>query len=114
MLDGLCRFGLIAEDESMLLTFVSVNQGRGRVVLGEAFQVELTEEMQAAYFYNPDDAIDGAVIMDAVVLHKTLREGELWEQSITNPLGLFKLTARLGVKVKDGGGLRLNFHVFKV
>ncbi|MCD8141253.1 MAG: hypothetical protein LUE17_16065 [Planctomycetaceae bacterium] len=109
ILDGTINFGLIANDESMLLTFVSVNNGDGVAVIGETLHVEFTETVRSAYVHNPDDAIEEAVLVDAVIKHANLRDGELWVQDVQGNPGWFRLSAQLGVDVATGGGLRVSY-----
>ncbi len=112
ILDGTINFGLIANDESMLLTFVSVNNGHGVAIIGESLHVEFTETVRTAYVHNPDDAIEEAVLVDAVMKHALLRDGEMWVQDVYGNPGWFRLSALLGADVGTGGGLRVSYSRF--
>ncbi|MCD8350522.1 MAG: hypothetical protein LUC93_07935 [Planctomycetaceae bacterium] len=112
ILDGVINFGLMANNESMLLTFVSVNNGHGVAVIGESLHVDFTETVRTAYVQNPEDAIEEAVLVDAIIKHGQLRDGEMWVQDVYGNPGWFRLSARLGAEVATGGGLRVSYSRF--
>lgn len=97
------------KNDPILLNYVGVKDKGGKVVLGDAFSVRISESLQETYLDNPEDAVNDAIVIDATITRFTYEPGEVWEQSVSTPSFLFTLTARLGVPPDDGGGLRLSW-----